>query len=136
VQSPALKTAGETALAAALQQAHAGTSDLLLLAAGPAEPTSKMLGQMRLALGRRFNLVAADKFAFTWVVDFPLFAWDDEDRRFVSMHHPFTSAAEQDVAKLDTDPAAVRARAYDLVLNGSEIGGGSIRIHDPAMQAR
>jgi aspartyl-tRNA synthetase len=97
---------------------------------------SKTLGQLRLALGRKLGLIKPDQFAFTWVVDFPLFEWDEEDRRFVSMHHPFTSPAESDVDRLDYEPGKVRARAYDLVLNGSEIGGGSIRIHDPGLQAR
>jgi aspartyl-tRNA synthetase len=77
-----------------------------------------------------------DEYAFAWIVDFPLFEWDEQERRYASMHHPFTSPAEQDVARLDTAPGQVRARAYDLVLNGSEIGGGSIRIHDPQLQAR
>jgi aspartyl-tRNA synthetase len=135
LQSPALKTAGEAALASAMTAAGAGNDDLLVLAAGPADQTSKLLGQLRLLLGRRLGLLKPDAFAFTWVVDFPLFEWDETEQRFVSMHHPFTSPAEADLARLTTDPGGVRARAYDLVLNGSEIGGGSIRIHDPALQA-
>jgi aspartyl-tRNA synthetase len=135
IQSPALKAAGEAALAGVLEAAGTGSPDLLLLAAGPADPTSRMLGQLRLALGRKLGLMKPDEFAFAWVVDFPLFEWDEAEGRFASMHHPFTSPAEADLGRLESDPGAVRARAYDLVLNGSEIGGGSIRIHDPAMQA-
>jgi aspartyl-tRNA synthetase len=131
-----LKAAGEAALIAAAELAGAGAQDLLLLAAGPADATSRLLGQLRLNLGRKLGLMRPDRFAFTWVVDFPLFEWDEEERRHVSMHHPFTSPAETDLAQLDTDPGRVRARAYDLVLNGSEIGGGSIRIHDPGLQAK
>jgi aspartyl-tRNA synthetase len=136
IQSPALKGAGEPALATALDTAKAGREDLLLLAAGPGDEASKLLGQIRLQVAKQLGLQKPDEFAFTWVVDFPLFEWDEEEKRFAPMHHPFTSAAEADLGTLDTDPGAVRARAYDLVLNGSEIGGGSIRIHDPAMQAR
>ncbi|MGE3844854.1 MAG: aspartate--tRNA ligase [Vicinamibacterales bacterium] len=129
------KGVGEGALEAALQSTAAGANDLLLLAAGPGEATSKLLGQIRLTLARKLGLLKPDEFAFTWVVDFPLFEWDDEEKRWNSMHHPFTSPAEGDMERLESDPGAVSARAYDLVLNGSEIGGGSIRIHDPAMQA-
>jgi aspartyl-tRNA synthetase len=136
LQSPALKAAGEGALDNALKAAAAGAQDLLVLAAGPAEVISKLLGQLRLALGRKLGLMRSDQFAFTWVMDFPLFEWDEEERRHVSMHHPFTSPTEADLSRLETEPGTVRARAYDLVLNGSEIGGGSIRIHDPAMQAK
>jgi aspartyl-tRNA synthetase len=135
MQSPA-KAAGEEALRHAFAQAGAGPEDLLLLAAGPAEATSRMLGQLRLHVARRAGLLRADQFAFTWVVDFPLFEWDENEGRFVSMHHPFTSPAEADLPHLTERPGEVRARAYDLVLNGSEIGGGSIRIHDPALQAQ
>jgi aspartyl-tRNA synthetase len=91
---------------------------------------------MRLAFGKRLGLLRPDQFAFTWVVDFPLLEWDETELRFVSMHHPFTSPIDADLEKMETDPGAVRAKAYDLVLNGSEIGGGSIRIHDTQMQAR
>ncbi len=136
VQSPLAKAAGEEAVRAALAAAQTAPPDLLVLAAGPADDTSRMLGQLRLALARRLGLLDPGRFEFLWVVDFPLFEWDEADRRFVSMHHPFTSPAEADLGRLDTEPGAVRARAYDLVLNGSEIGGGSIRIHDPAQQAR
>ena len=134
VQSPALKAAGEPALRRALEMAGAGAPDLLLMAAGPDEPTSKILGQLRLQIARKENLLDPNKFAFLWVVDFPMFEWIPEEQRYEFMHHPFTSPMESDAALLESDPGRARARAYDLVLNGSEIAGGSIRIHDQALQ--
>ena len=134
VQSSALKAAGETAIARALDIAGAGAGDLLLMAAGPHEATSKMLGQLRLNVARRENLLKPDDFAFLWVVDFPMFEWIQEEGRFEFMHHPFTSPLESDARLLESDPGRARARAYDLVLNGSEIAGGSIRIHDQDLQ--
>jgi aspartyl-tRNA synthetase len=135
VKSPALKGAGEAALRLALERAGAGVQDLLLLAAGAAEATSKVLGQLRLSVARDEGLLKPDAFEFTWVTDFPMFEWDGEEKRFSAMHHPFTSPVPADLARLETDPGSVRAQAYDLVLNGSEIGGGSIRIHDASVQA-
>jgi aspartyl-tRNA synthetase len=134
VQSPALKAAGEAALRRALEMAGAGSTDLLVMAAGPHDATSRLLGQLRLHLGRKENLLDPGKFAFLWVVDFPMFEWLPEERRYEFMHHPFTSPMESDAALLESDPGRARARAYDLVLNGSEIAGGSIRIHDQALQ--
>ena len=136
VKSPALKGAGESALRTALERAGAGRQDLLLMAAGEADPTSKALGQLRLAVAKEAGLLRPDAFAFTWVTDFPMFEWDAEERRFAAMHHPFTSPVPEDLALLESDPGRVKAQAYDLVLNGSEIGGGSIRIHDASVQAR
>ncbi len=135
-QSPALKAAGEAAIEHALAEAGAGAEDLLLMAAGPAEATSKVLGQLRLETARERGWLKPDEFAFTWVVDFPLLEWSAEDSRWAAMHHPFTSPIEPDMDRLESDPGGVRAQAYDLVLNGSEIGGGSIRIHDPELQRR
>ena len=112
------------------------TDDLLLMAGGPAEATSKLLGQLRLLIAKKDELLAADDFKFLWVTDFPLLEWNGDEQRWFSMHHPFTSPLDEDVAKLESDPGSVRAKAYDLVLNGSEIGGGSIRIHDASLQAR
>jgi aspartyl-tRNA synthetase len=134
VTSSALKAAGEDTIRRALEIAKAGPADLLLMAAGKHEPTSKLLGTLRLQLARRENLLDPAKFAFLWVVDFPMFEWVEEEQRHEFMHHPFTSPLESDAALLETDPGRARARAYDLVLNGSEIAGGSIRIHDQALQ--
>jgi aspartyl-tRNA synthetase len=91
---------------------------------------------LRLEMGRELKLVEERGFRFLWVTDFPLFEHSTADNRYVSLHHPFTSPVDEDVARLESDPASVRAKAYDLVLNGTEVGGGSIRIHDAALQAR
>jgi aspartyl-tRNA synthetase len=131
-----VKSLGEDSLRAALQAVQAGADDLLLLAGGAAEATSMLLGQLRLALAKKHELLSGDEFRFLWVTDFPLLEWNGEEQRWFSMHHPFTSPFDEDVAIVDSDPGAVRAKAYDLVLNGSEIGGGSIRIHDAALQAQ
>jgi aspartyl-tRNA synthetase len=95
-----------------------------------------VLGQLRLNVARNEGLLKPDQFAFTWVVDFPLFEWDEGEKRHVSVHHPFTSPMPADIETLESAPGRVRAQAYDLVLNGSEIGGGSIRIHDASLQRR
>jgi aspartyl-tRNA synthetase len=131
-----VKALGEASLRAAFVKGGASADDLLLLAAGAPDQTSKLLGQLRLHLAKRDNLVKADEFAFTWVTDFPLLEYNGEDGRWYSMHHPFTSPRDEDVDRLESDPGSVRAKAYDLVLNGSEIGGGSIRIHDRTLQSR
>ncbi len=131
-----VKALTEGELRRAFELAGAGPDDLLLIAGGPGEHTSKLLGQLRLHVARKEDLLQPDNFQFLWVTDFPLLEWSGEDQRWFSMHHPFTSPLDEDIGKLDGDPGAVRAKAYDLVLNGSEIGGGSIRIHDAALQAR
>jgi aspartyl-tRNA synthetase len=131
-----VKALTEGTLRAALDRARATADDLLLMAAGPADTTSKLLGQLRLAIAKKENLLDPDKFEFLWVTEFPLLEYHEEDGRWYSMHHPFTSPLDEDVHKLESDPGTVRAKAYDLVLNGSEIGGGSVRIHDAALQAR
>jgi aspartyl-tRNA synthetase len=136
VQSSILKAVGEEAVRAALVRAVAGTGDLLVMAAGEPMATSKMLGQLRLNVAKRAGLIAPDRWEFLWVVDFPLLEWNEEDQRWSAMHHPFTSPADQDLDRLESAPGDVTAKAYDLVLNGSEIGGGSIRIHDPVLQRR
>ena len=133
-QSPALKTAGEDAIKRALEIAGCGPDDLLVMAAGKHYPTSVTLGQLRLHLAKKLNLLDPDRFEFLWVVDFPMFEWLEEENRYEFMHHPFTAPLEADAARLESEQGTVRARAYDLVLNGSEIAGGSIRIHDQALQ--
>ena len=136
IQSSILKPAGPEALAQVVDLAGAGPDDLTLLAAGQGYEASKLLGQLRLLLAQRGGLIDESRTALSWVVDFPLLEWSETEQRLVSMHHPFTSPRPEDAGRLEEDPAAVRARAYDLVLNGSEIGGGSIRIHDAELQAR
>ena len=136
VQSSILKAAGPEALAQVVDLAGAGPDDLTLLAAGQGYEASKLLGQLRLLLAQRGGLIDESRTALSWVVDFPLLEWSETEQRLVSMHHPFTSPRPEDADRLEDDPAAVRARAYDLVLNGNEIAGGSIRIHDAELQAR
>jgi len=131
-----VKALSEAVLRPALERTGATSDDLLLMAAGRADATSKLLGQLRLAIAKKENLLSPEAFTFLWVTDFPLLEYHEEDGRWYSMHHPFTSPRDEDVDKLESDPGSVRAKAYDLVLNGSEIGGGSVRIHDAALQAR
>lgn len=108
--------------------------DLMLIMAGETDKARKQLNELRLEVAQQQGLRNPEVFAPLWVVDFPLLEWDEETERYHAMHHPFTSPKPADIDKLDTDPGAVRANAYDLVLNGSEIGGGSIRIHDRELQ--
>jgi aspartyl-tRNA synthetase len=136
ITSSVMKAMGEDEVRRLLDSTSTGNGSLIFIAAGDADATSKLLGQLRLILAKKDGLLRPDQFAFTWVVDFPLLEWDPEEKRYNSMHHPFTSPLDADMAKLESDPGAIRAKAYDLVLNGSEIGGGSIRIHDSAMQRR
>ncbi len=131
-----VKAIAPAGVQAALARMAAGPDDLMLLAAGPADGTSKLLGQLRLLIARKDDLLDPSALAFLWVTDFPLLEYGEEDGRWFSMHHPFTAPVDEDVDRLESDPGAVRAKAYDLVLNGSEIGGGSIRIHDSELQAR
>jgi len=131
-----VKALGPAVLNAALARVSSTKDDLLLMAAGPADATSKLLGQLRLAVAKKDNLIDASAYEFLWVTDFPLLEYNGEDGRWYAMHHPFTSPMDEDLDQLESDPGKVRAKAYDLVLNGSEIGGGSIRIHDQALQAR
>jgi aspartyl-tRNA synthetase len=134
VQSPALKAAGEDVIRRALELAGAGAADLLLMAAGPHAQTTKVLGALRLSVAKREKLLDPNRYEFLWVVDFPMFEWLEDQKRWEFMHHPFTAPLESDADRLESDPGSVRARAYDMVLNGSEIGGGSIRIHDQRLQ--
>lgn len=117
------------------QVTGAKEGDLILVLSGPANKTRAQLSALRMELGNRMGLRMPDEFAPLWVVDFPLLEWDEESERYHAMHHPFTSPKAEDMHLLDTNPGKVRANAYDLVLNGNEIGGGSIRIHDKETQA-
>lgn len=110
--------------------------DLILILAGEERLTRKATSELRLHIAEEMGLRNPEEFAPLWVMDFPLLEWDDETDRYHAMHHPFTSPKPEDIALIDTDPGNVRANAYDLVLNGNEIGGGSIRIHDRALQSR
>ncbi|WP_316844740.1 aspartate--tRNA ligase [Pedobacter psychrodurus] len=109
--------------------------DLLLVLAGSTDKVRKQLNELRLEMGNRLGLRDKNTFSALWVLDFPLLEWDEETERYHAMHHPFTSPKPEDIALLDTDPKNVRANAYDMVINGTEVGGGSIRIHDRSLQA-
>jgi aspartyl-tRNA synthetase len=109
--------------------------DLILIMSGAKDKVRKQLNELRLEMGNRLGLRDKNKFAPLWVLDFPLLEWDEESNRFHAMHHPFTSPKPEDIDMLDSNPGEVRANAYDLVINGTEIGGGSIRIHDKTLQS-
>ncbi|MDD2243271.1 MAG: aspartate--tRNA ligase [Dysgonamonadaceae bacterium] len=119
-----------------LDRSNANPGDLLLVLSGETEKTQKQLGELRLEMGSRLGL--RDKFNYKclWVIDFPLLEWSEEDERYVAKHHPFTSPKPEDIPLLDSNPGAVRANAYDIVINGVEVGGGSIRIHDSELQKK
>ena len=136
IQSSILKAAGEEALAQVVEMVGAARDDLTLIAGGEGYEASVLLGQFRLRLAQREGLIDQSRTSLSWVIDFPLMDWSETEQRLVSMHHPFTSPRPEDLDRLEDDTAAVRARAYDLVLNGNEIGGGSIRIHRADLQAR
>ena len=136
ITSSIMKAMGEDAVRQMLDLTSVANGELLLVAAGEPDATSKLLGQLRLNMAKKDGLLRPDEYAFTWVVDFPLVEWDAEEKRFSYVHHPFTSPHEDDLERLESEPGTVRAKAYDLVLNGSEIGGGSIRIHDSTLQRR
>jgi aspartyl-tRNA synthetase len=116
--------------------AGAIAGDLILIMAGDKMATLKALGELRLEMGRRLGLRNKNEFKSLWILDFPLLEWDQETKRFYAMHHPFTSPKAEDISLLGTDPASVRANAYDCVINGVEIGGGSIRIHEEGLQKK
>jgi aspartyl-tRNA synthetase len=113
----------------------AGAADLVVLASGAPDAASKVLGQLRLTVAKKRNLIPDGAWELLWVTDFPLFEWNADEQRWDSLHHPFTSPREEDLPRLASDPGSVLARAYDVVLNGWELGGGSIRIHDRETQA-
>jgi aspartyl-tRNA synthetase len=134
VTSPAKKALGEDGVRRFLDAAGASEGDLLLAVGGPEKVVLASLGALRLHLARERGLIDDRRHDFLWVTAFPLLEWSEEDRRFYAMHHPFTSPLPEDVERLASEPGAVRARAYDVVLNGIELGGGSIRIHDAGLQ--
>lgn len=129
VKSPIAKFFSEEYLANILKTVEAEPGDLLLFVADKPSVVAAALGALRIEMAKRRGLIDENKLAFTWVVDFPMFEYSEEEKRYVAMHHPFTSPREEDIPLLATDPGKVYAKAYDMVLNGTEIGGGSIRIH-------
>jgi len=117
-----------------IEKLQSNPGDLILLLAGESFTTRKQLNELRLLMGDRMGLRDKQKFSALWVIDFPLLEWSEETKRYHAMHHPFTSPKREDMGMLDTDPGKVRANAYDMVINGTEVGGGSIRIHDRPTQ--
>ena len=133
-QSPVAKFLSDEEKRRASEAAGLVPGDLLFLVADAEDVAAKAAGQLRVHLGERLGLVDRSKWGFTWITGFPLLEWSEEERRWGAVHHPFTAPRDEDLDRLATDPAAVRAQAYDLVLNGYELGGGSIRIHRPEVQ--
>ncbi len=134
--SPAKKALGDDGVASFLAAAKADGDDLLVVVGGAPKVVFAALGALRVELARTLGLIAPGAHAFLWVTEFPLLEWDEPTARWYATHHPFTAPNPDDVAKLESDPGAVRARAYDVVMDGVELGGGSIRIHDPNLQRR
>jgi aspartyl-tRNA synthetase len=135
-QSPIAKFLTEAERQAIETACGAGVGDLLMFVAATPKVVNDSLANLRLKLGEQLGMIPADRYAFVWVTDFPLVEFSPEEKRHVAMHHPFTSPREADLERLESDPASVRALAYDIVLNGTELGGGSIRIHRPEVQSR
>jgi aspartyl-tRNA synthetase len=130
------KAIGEDATRRVLDAAGATRDDLLVLGSGGGDAISRVLGQLRLHVARKLNLIADNRWELLWITDFPLFQWNAEERRWDSVNHPFTAPREEDLPQLEADPGKVLAKAYDVILNGWELGGGSIRIHDRETQAK
>ena len=126
----------EDEIAAIVERMGGEKGDLLLIAADQNKIVWNVLGALRLKLGEELGLIDHNRFDFLWVVEFPLLEWSDEEERFVAMHHPFTMPMDEDWHLIDSDPGAVRAKAYDIVLNGVELGGGSVRIHQNDIQEK
>ncbi len=136
LKSSADKYLSEAQLRSIAEKFDAKPGDLMLILSGKTESTRKQLNELRLEMGNQLGLRDPQVFKPLWVTDFPLLEWDEATQRFYAMHHPFTSPKPEDIALLDTDPGKVRANAYDMVINGVEVGGGSIRIHDRGLQKR
>lgn len=135
-KSSIAKHVGEDKLSTLLERLQPGPDDVVLISAGPTKELQTGLGRLRVELARRFKLIPENVFAFHWVVDFPLFAWNEEEQKLDPEHHPFTSPHPEDVALLDSEPVKARAAAYDLVLNGNEAASGSVRIYQRQLQEK
>ncbi len=137
LEAPIAKFLSDEEKQSIIDSLNAKPGDLIFILAGKKYSTLSIMGSLRLEMARRLDLIKPDaKPALLWVTDFPLLEWDDETQRFYAMHHPFTSPRIEDIELMETDPGKVKARAYDLVLDGNEIAGGSIRIHDSKLQAK
>lgn len=136
IKSPIAKFFSEDILANIKSTMKAEAGDLVFIIADKPSVVAHALGELRLEMGRRCNLIDPDKLSFLWVVDFPMFEYNEDEKRWVAMHHPFTSPRDEDVQYLESDPGRIKAKAYDMVLNGTEIGGGSLRIYNRELQSR
>ena len=136
VRSPIGKFFPEELLTKLRKRLQARTGDLVLMVADQPTIAAMALGALRLHLADVLELIPQDTYQFLWVTDFPLLEWDEAEKRFVALHHPFTAPKDEDLPLLGSEPERVRAKAYDLVLNGVELGGGSIRIHERRVQER
>ena len=136
LKSPITKFFSEETMEAINRAVEAKTGDLVMFVADKPAVVAAALGQLRLEMARRLDLIDPEKLSFLWVVDFPMFEYDADNKRWVAMHHPFTSPREEDVAFLDSDPGRIKAKAYDMVLNGVELGGGSMRIYNRNLQEK
>jgi len=136
LQSPIVKFLPDAVLAELLNRCHAENGDLLFFGAGDAKMVNDALGHLRVELGRDMNLFDKGAHSFVWVIDFPMFGWNADEKRPEALHHPFTAPVPEDMHLLESEPLAMRSQAYDLVWNGTEIGGGSIRIHDQKTQSK
>ena len=136
IKSPVAKFLSESEIQAICDKLGAEQGDLLLLVADAPAAAAEVLGRLRLHLGSKLELIDPDRFDFLWVVDWPLFEYNEEEGRYTAAHHPFTAPHDDDVAILTTDQQNVRAKAYDLVLNGVELGGGSVRISNKDLQMK
>ena len=136
IKSPITKFFSEEIINNITATTKAETGDLILIIADKPAVVAQSLGELRLEMARRLNLIDEDKLSFLWVVDFPMFEYNEDDKRWVAMHHPFTAPCDEDIQYLDTDPGKIKAKAYDLVLNGTEIGGGSLRIYNRELQEK
>lgn len=136
IQSPILKFIGDETMDKILEKLEAKAGDLVLFVADKNATVYAALGNLRNHIADEMGMIPEDVIAPLWIVEFPLFEYDEEEGRYVAMHHPFTSPMDEDLDKLESDPGACRAKAYDIVINGDEMGGGSIRIHDSEIQSR
>ncbi len=136
VKSSFAKFMKEEEICALIRAMDGEDGDLLLFAADQDKVVWDVLGALRLELARQLSLLDKNEYKFLWITEFPLLEWSEEQGRFVAMHHPFTMPMEEDLPYIDSDPGRVRAKAYDITLNGQEIGGGSVRIFDPEIQSK
>ncbi len=136
LQSPIVKFLGEELAGQIVSEMGGEAGDIIFFGAGKTGIVNLYMSKVRLKLGRMLNLIDKNKYNFVWITDFPLLEWDEDEKRYAAVHHPFTAPVDEDIKYFDTDPSQIRAKAYDLVLNGSEIGGGSIRIHRSDVQEK